>query len=259
MHYRPYRAARNIPATAFREVGLATAAYFVYFLVRGFTEADLAGAQANAHRLIRFEKHFGFYHEAAVQDLVTNHDWLINLGNWVYIWGHWPVIIAVGTWLLYACPARYRVVRTAFLVSGGIGLVIFATFPVAPPRLADIGLADTVTDRSHAYRVLQPPIFVNQYAAMPSLHFGWDLLIGITLVATARSMVLRVIGVLLPLAMAFAVVSTANHFIIDAIAGGALALFGLAVALWWERGRARASLREAQLAAPREGAEPGET
>lgn len=258
MHQRSYRAVRSMPATVVREIGLATAAYFVYFLVRGFTETNIARAEENAHRLIRLERHLGFYHEEAIQDLVTGHDWLINLANWIYIWGHWPVILVVGGWLLYAHPDRYRIVRTAFLVSGAIGLVVFATFPVAPPRLLDIGLADTVTERSHAYRVLQPPIFVNQYAALPSLHFGWDLLIGIALVATANRTVVRVIGVLLPLAMAFAVVATANHFIIDAIAGGALALFGLGVALWWERDRARASIRDPERAPP-EGAEPGET
>jgi membrane-associated phospholipid phosphatase len=93
-----------------------------------------------------------------------------------------------------------------------------------------LGLVDTVTERSHAYRVLQPAAFVNQYAAMPSLHFGWDLLVGIAVVRNARAWYFRVVGLALPLAMAWAVVATANHFLIDCVAGAALALLALAVA-----------------------------
>ena len=212
------------------EVALATVAYFSYFLVRGLTESGFDRATVNAERVIRFEKWLGLYHEDAVQDAIANHDWLVNLANWVYIWGHWPVIITVGAWLLWSCPREYRTLRNGFLISGAIGLVVFATFPVAPPRLLDLGLIDTVTDRSMAYRILQPPAFVNQYAAMPSLHFGWDLLVGIELVRRADKVYVRAIGVLLPLLMGWAVVATANHFIIDGLIGGVLALFGLGVA-----------------------------
>ena len=67
---------------------------------------------------------------------------------------------------------------------------------------------------------------------MPSLHFGWDLLIGIVLVRNAGSIVFRIFGVVLPAAMAVAIVLTANHFIIDAIVGGSLALFGLWLACY---------------------------
>ena len=213
------------------EVALATVAYLSYFLVRGMTESGFEQALANANRVIRFEQWLGLYHEDAIQDAINQYDWVVTLANWVYIWGHWPVIIAVGAWLLWSKPANYRELRNAFLISGAIGLVIFATFPVAPPRLAEIGLIDTVTERSTSYRYLQPKAFVNQYAAMPSLHFGWDLLIGITIVRHARSPYLRAIGVALPLAMGWAVVATANHFLVDSLAGAALALFGMAVAI----------------------------
>lgn len=223
------------------EIGLATVAFLSYFLVRGLTESGVDRAATNGERLVRLEKWLGIYHEAAIQELAASHSWLVNLANWVYIWGHWPVIIAVGTWLLLASPPEYRKLRNSFLISGSIGLVVFATFPVSPPRLLEIGLIDTVTDRSVAYRVLQPPAFVNQYAAMPSLHFGWDLLVGIVLVRHARSRWARAVGVALPVAMAWAVVATANHFLLDGLVGGALALLGLAIA-----SRAAAQLDSAQ-------------
>ena len=224
----PPRAAR--PAHIFFEVSVATLAYLSYFLVRGMTESGFGRAQDNAERVITFEKWLGLFHEGAIQDAVANRDWLVNLANWVYVWGHWPVIIVVGFWLMRSSPHDYRILRNSFLISGGIGLIVFATFPVAPPRMLDIGLIDTVTERSSAYRVLQPPAFVNQYAAMPSLHFGWDLLVGIALVRHARSPYVRSLGIVLPVAMAWAVVATANHFLLDSVAGAALALFGLALA-----------------------------
>jgi hypothetical protein len=116
------------------------------------------------------------------------------------------------------------------LVSGIIGVCIFVLFPVAPPRLAELGLVDTVTLHSHAYRVLQPPTFVNQYAAVPSLHVGWNLLIGIFIYRCASRPAVRALGILSPVAMTAAVVLTANHYLVDAVLGAVVALTGLAVA-----------------------------
>lgn len=210
-----------------REVTIALSAFFVYFLVRGLTDGRVDLAMENGQRLVDFEKAIGMYHEEWLQSFVVDNALLTRLLNWIYIYGHWPVIVAVALWLLITQPAHYRLMRNAFLISGGIGLIIFATFPVAPPRLLEIGLVDTVVEHSNAYRVLQPPIFVNQYAAMPSLHFGWDLLIGIALVRYSRVIWLQGLGVLLPVAMLLAVVLTANHYIIDVVAGGLVALIGL--------------------------------
>jgi membrane-associated phospholipid phosphatase len=132
--------------------------------------------------------------------------------------------------------------RNAMLVSGALGMVVFVSYPVAPPRLAGLGLVDTVSDQSRAYRVLQPPAFVNQYAAMPSLHSGWDLLVGMAIFAAAGSVALKVVGLAMPVLMAFAVVATANHYVLDVIAGVTLALVGQAVALWLERRKSRGSV-----------------
>jgi hypothetical protein len=118
------------------------------------------------------------------------------------------------------------------IISGLIGIVIFATFPVAPPRLYGIEFVDTVTERSHAYRVLQPPAFTNAYAAVPSLHFGWNLLVGIAWFRVGRSRWWRPAAVLMPAAMAWAVVATANHYVLDVLLGGLIALIGVVVERW---------------------------
>jgi len=88
---------------------------------------------------------------------------------------------------------------------------------------------DTVTERSHAYRALQPPGLTNQFAAFPSLHFGWNALLAIVVVLSTTVLVIRVAAVLLPLAMGFAVIATANHFVIDVAGGLVVVLVALAV------------------------------
>jgi hypothetical protein len=90
-------------------------------------------------------------------------------------------------WLATRHSDVFRRLRDAMMLSGAVGMVIFTTYPVAPPRLANPDLIDTVTESSESYRVLQPPAFVNQYAAMPSLHAGWDLLVGIAIVTAAST------------------------------------------------------------------------
>jgi cell division protein FtsW (lipid II flippase) len=157
----------------------------------------------------------------------------------MYIWGHWPVIAAVAIALFSVRRDRYRLLRNAVIVSGLIGFLFFALLPTAPPRMVDAGFVDTVTRWSDSYRTLQPPKFTNQYAAMPSLHFGWNLLVGIVLFGSTRLLVVRAFAVLMPAAMAFAVVATANHWVVDVVAGAAVVLVGLALATLADRRRSR--------------------
>ncbi len=211
------------------EVGLVLLGYFAYFLVRGATEGNLDAASAHASDIVRLERDLGLFREQRLQDLITGRQWMVDVANWVYIWGHWPVIALVATWLFLRRRRTYYLFRNAFVISGAIGLFIFALYPLAPPRLVgELGIIDTVTLHSHSYRILQPPALVNQYAAMPSLHFGWNLLVGIALVREARRWEARLFGLVLVPLMWLSVVLTGNHYIIDTIAGGALALLGLA-------------------------------
>jgi len=223
-----------------REIPIIAAALVAYFWVRGLTEGSVALAQANAADIIHIEKHLGLHWEPWAQRLILDRNGLVSLANWIYIWGHWPVIAVSALWLFFRRPATYFLLRNAFLISGAIGLTIFITYPLAPPRLADVDVIDTVTLYSHAYRVLQPPAWVNQYAAMPSLHFGWNMLIGGGLARESPLTAVRVFGWLMPTAMMCAVVLTANHYVIDVIAGAIVALIGLLLA--WELRKLRRSL-----------------
>ncbi len=212
------------------QVLLVGCAVLFYFGVRGLTEGSVATAVANGHRIVDFEQRLGIGIEPAQQETFAEHRVLTTAANWVYIWGHWPVIVATLLFLHHAHRLQYLLLRNAMFVSGAIGLCIFATFPVAPPRLLGTGFVDTVTELSTSYRVLQPPALVNRYAAMPSLHVGWNLLVGLALLRVARRRRWKLLAVVASSAMVVAVVVTANHYVVDAVAGIVVASVGYWIA-----------------------------
>jgi len=211
------------------EAALVVAAYAAYFVVRGVTEGSTAAATDHALDIAAAERALRIYWEPRMAEFVAGRETLASIANWVYIWGHWPLILLVAVWLFLHRPGVYRLYRNAFVLSGALGLVGFLAYPTAPPRLADpAAFVDTLSRYAQAYRDVEPLGLVNQYAAMPSIHFGWNLLVGIALATTPRSRPLRVFGALVPVAMALSVVVTANHYILDVVAGAAVCLGSLA-------------------------------
>jgi hypothetical protein len=225
-----------------REAGLVAGAMLLYFGIRNRTAGSAETAFANAERLLDLERELGVAWEAAIQGALVGSDALVTLANWVYIWGHWPVILTTAVVLYLRDRERYRLLRNALFVSGAIGFLFFALLPVAPPRLLPLELVDTVTERSDAYRALQPPGLTNQYAAFPSLHFGWNLAVGVVLLLASGRLAVRAFAVVSPVAMALATVATANHFVVDVAAGAAVVLVGLAAAVWIQRRERPATL-----------------
>lgn len=222
---------------AVRQLPLLAVAVAVYFGVRHVTVGDAVTATRNAEWIIDLERRLGIYVERPFQEWALGIDGVLQTVNTIYIWGHWPVITAVLGWLAWRHREAFIVYRNALLISGLVGMLIVATFPVAPPRLLDLGFLDTVTLHSEAYRVFQPPSFTNPYAAMPSFHFGWDLLMGIALAREAPRPWARMVGWALPTAMLLSVVITGNHFLLDAVAGGAIVLAALAAATRYQQYR----------------------
>jgi PAP2 superfamily len=229
--------ARSVVWFIARQLVLVLGAVVAYFGVRGLTQGAVDVAHRHARWVLDLEQSVGIAFEDEIQRIAAHSDAVVTLGNWVYIWLHWPVIIATLLWLAIAHRDEYFELRNSMFISGAIGLVIFATFPVAPPRLVGLEYVDTVTLRSYSYRVLQPPAFVNAFAAVPSLHFGWNLLVGLVWFRLGRPPWSKVAGVAMPLAMAWAVVVTANHWIFDVVTGGAVALAGLVIEREWRTHR----------------------
>ncbi len=219
------------------QAALVAVAALCYFGVRDLTEGSRQTALANARSVTRLEDALGLDWERAMQDEVIDHSHLVTLANWVYMYGHWPVIIVTLAWLFVRHPPDFYLLRNAMFISGAIGLVIFVLFPVAPPRLGVLEIVDTVTQRSNSYRTLQPPGLINRYAAVPSLHFGWNLLVGIMVWRVSRNVWLRGLAVAMVVAMGLAVVVTANHYVVDVLAGAAVALAGLGAAMLLPRVR----------------------
>jgi membrane-associated phospholipid phosphatase len=210
---------------------LAGSAVFAYFLMRGLTEGRVDLARRNADTLVAFERWLAIDFEGAIQRAIIDNQRLVDLANWIYIWGHWPFIIAVAVLLVVARPPFYVLARNSVIAAGAIGLVFFVFFPVMPPRLGVLDLTDTITTHSTSYRTLQPPALVNQYAAFPSLHVGFNLLMGIALYRATRRWALRTVAVVMPVAMAWASIATANHYVIDVVAGVVVSMAGYAIAL----------------------------
>ncbi|MEI8406647.1 MULTISPECIES: phosphatase PAP2 family protein [unclassified Kribbella] len=203
----------------------------LYFGIRGLIETRVGLAYRNAERIVELEQSAGIFTEPEMQNAVADHAWLVDAVSYFYIYGHWPVLAVTLLWLMIRHRHEYSRFRNAILISGAVGLLIFALFPVAPPRfLTGYGFVDTVTEQTSAYRVLQPPAFVNQYAAVPSLHFGWNLLMGIAWASLAGHWIARLFGWLMPPAMLASIVLTANHYLLDGLAGGAIALLALLAA-----------------------------
>lgn len=225
------------PPWILEQLGIVVTGVVCYFGARGLTANRPQLARDHAQDVLQVESTLHLDVEKQSQAVLAQRDWLADLANWIYIWGHWPVIVVVMLWLAMQHRVIFLRLRNAMMVSGAVGLVVFISYPVAPPRLADLGLIDTVTERSHAYRVLQPPAFVNQFAAMPSLHVGWDLLVGLAVIAAARPVPLKLLGLLMPLLMAAAVVITGNHYLLDVVGGVVLTLIGHGIALHWEHKR----------------------
>jgi PAP2 superfamily len=229
-------------AAALRELGIFAVAYLVYFGVRAITEGTTATAMQNAMDLIRVERRLGIAWEGAVQHAIVGSGALVDAANAVYMYGHWPVIIVTGVLLFRHRRQHYYRLRNAVLLTGLVGLVVFALYPVAPPRLTDLPLVDTVTRNAEGYRQVLPRSLVNEYAAMPSFHAGWNVLLGIVVFRATRHPLLRALAVVGPATMVVAVVATANHFVIDVVAGIAVVLGGLLVLRGVDRRRARRTL-----------------
>jgi hypothetical protein len=233
------------------EAALVALAFLLYFLVRGSVIDRPHEAFQNALDVIDAERRLGIFWEPHMQDWIIGNRFLIQTSNYVYFWLHFPLIVAFGFGLYFADRRKYTLLRDAFLVSGAISLIIYGLYPVAPPRLlselakefhfvldADLkAFVDTMNAYlGYGYQAQSMRPFVNPYAAVPSLHFGWDFLLGIGIIWSFRRYpFVWPLGVALPVMQIFAIVVTANHYFLDAVAGMGVALIGLVIAVALQR------------------------
>ena len=219
------------------ELALVAVAFLLYFIVRGLVVDRDAEALANAQTIIDWERALGIFWEPELQSWVLDRRWAIEINNFIYFWLDFPLIVVVGIWLYFTRRHEYTVARDAMLLSGAIALVIYNAFPVMPPRLLPTGeFLGTVEEYSNfSYQAQSTEAFVNPYAAVPSLHFGWAVILGGALFFAVRNPVVRVIALALPWLQLASIVFTANHYILDAFAGLVVCLAGIGLALGMQR------------------------
>jgi hypothetical protein len=229
---------RRVYRDAF-EIALVALAFLLYFLVRGSVVDRDAEALGNALDVVRVEQSLGFYWEPQLNEAVLGNEALIQFFNAIYFWMDFPLIVALALWLyFFRHRHEYTIARDALLASGAIALIVYHLYPVAPPRLlpAEYGFVDTLKEyTAPAYQADSTAPFVNPYAAMPSLHYGWAVLVGGVLFWTTQNVWLRALAVALPIAQFTSILFTANHYILDAMAGLVVALMGLAIAIALQR------------------------
>jgi hypothetical protein len=225
----------HIPsAGARRQLGIFLGAYLVYSAARWLTVGDLGVATANAHWIVDLEQRLGVSDEASVQSSLTG-TWMLWLLNHLYLAAQLVVLPGSLVFLYHRSRPVYERLRNTILATWLISVPVYAAFPVAPPRLAGIGMVDTIsTQTGVALDSSLTTSFYNELAAVPSLHVGFAVAIGIALAAAVRQPLLRIVALLWGPVIGLAVVATGNHFIFDIAAGvvaaGAGYVVGAAVA-----------------------------
>jgi PAP2 superfamily len=211
------------------EAAAALTLYGLYELARGLVGRDTAQADAHAHRLVALERSLHLFVEANVQRAVQTLPGLTSLLGVAYLTLHLAVTGGVLLWLHQRRPEGFPFIRTALLLASGLALVGFLLYPTAPPRLAGVGIVDTVSGgHVDLNRGLVSSLY-NPYAALPSMHIGYALIVAAGLLRHGRRLHVRAIGALYPPFVLLVIVATGNHFFLDAAAGALVA--GLAAAL----------------------------
>lgn len=205
------------------EIALIVVLYLVYEGGRGLVAGSFDAASRHARDIAQLEQQLNFFWEAGVQRAILAVPGLVNLLSLAYVSLHLGATVLFLFWLHRRHRSLFPLVRTTLITATGLGLAIQIAFPTAPPRLAGLGLEDTVTDRTHINLTsdLLGSLY-NPIAAVPSMHFGYALVVGSLVALLARQPLLRALGVLYPPVILLVIVATGNHFILDALAGAAV-------------------------------------
>jgi hypothetical protein len=238
----PRTSSVDLPAPRSRartQVGLFLLAYLVYSAARWVMTGDLATAQDHAAWIVDLEEHLGVASEASIQEALSG-TWAIWLLNHAYIAAQLIVVPGVLIFLYRRALPVYYKLRNTILATWLISVPVYAAFPVAPPRLADMGLVDTISEQTgFAMDSNLTTAFYNELAAVPSLHVGFAVAVGIAVAAAVRNPIVRVLALLWGPLIGLAVVATGNHFVFDIAAGLLASALGYGVGTVAARAKTR--------------------
>jgi hypothetical protein len=224
------------PLDVVRQVLLFATAYYAYRLTRGWIDDGQGAAIAfeNARHLINIEQSTHLFFERDVQSWTSGWRAAIDFASVVYLNAQTTVTLSALVFIYLFHNQRFYFVRNMFMVSMGIALVGYTLFPTAPPRFffPEYGFEDSVAQLAGIDHDSAVNALFNPYAAVPSMHVCFSLLVGITLANSCRHRAARIAWALWPAMMTWVVVSTGNHWIADAILGAGTAAISFGAAVW---------------------------
>ena len=220
-----------------RDWSVLIVAILVYFWLRALVPVNIPNAVAVTVHLIDFEKALHIFWEPRLQADSIRYDWLKEVANYTYSYLHFPALAGMGLLLWFRNRRQFVLVRNTMYVSMVIGLVFYYVIPAAPPRLMAInghnyGFVDTVFGKKSGVLYPEPPFYVNDYAAIPSFHFGWIALASWGLWTSGPSRSVRALAIVILVSMTWASAATANHLFVDMAIGGAVLIASWAIAAY---------------------------
>lgn len=210
-----------------QELGALAVLYGLYEVVRGAPSENVEVAMRHASEIVTLEQSAGIYVERGIQEAAEAIPLAPTLLGLAYMLLHFAGTTMALVWLHRRHPERFPLVRTTVVAATALALIGYILYPTAPPRLAGLGFSDTVT--TSAGINLSSDVLgalYNPFAAVPSLHFGYALIVGVALAWIARNRVVRIAGAAYPAAMLLIIVATGNHFFVDALLGGLVVVAG---------------------------------
>ena len=226
---RAWQTTREFPPRGWGDAALQFFLFFLvynaYQLVRGIADGNTDAAFANAYRIIDAERAIGTFFEAGLQQALLDNRWVIDIANFLYLNSHFVITTGFLAWLYLYRNDHFYFVRNMFMVAMLLALVCYAVFPTAPPRLMPLeGFTDTIASvTGTAQDSKTVDLLVNKYAAVPSMHIAFALMVAVPGMALSRRILARGFWAIYPLLVLFAIVVTGNHFWLDAAAGAAVA------------------------------------
>ena len=215
-----------------RQIGLLVLVDLAYETVRGIADGQRAVAFTHGQQVIDLERSTHTFFEPSFQSFFLGADWLIDFANQIYMNSQFAVVLTFFFWVYFFRNDSFYFVRNMFMVSMGLALVGYTLFPTAPPRLfPEYGIADTINDFSNVnHDSALVKVFINPYAAVPSMHCAFALMIGASGAKLARHRVTKAFWLVWPLLVAWVVIVTGNHFWIDVVLGWMVAVVSALVA-----------------------------
>ena len=208
-----------------KELSIFISFLIIYKISRYIAIGDANTAFENSRKLIEFEKSLGIFTEPKVQSYFLSKISLIKFLNTFYMYVHIPATVIFFVWLFKKHNNKYYWIRNGFIAANCISIIFFIFYPCAPPRmLSEYGFVDTLLKISNVnlYSGFFSGLF-NQYAAVPSMHFGNAFLIAMSVILYAKQNY-KWLVVLYPLFVLWVIVITANHYYLDAILGGLIVI-----------------------------------